>query len=266
MGLCTVWPASQPRALLGDPLHSTSQQAIAYDVKGSENFTQGERSKGPLASGELQPLLLSTLRSRLVCAMEGDFSSKGAIKMGALKSFQTCSHINKKLPDAGLTRIAFNLSKHTQISTSIVGNASIDWSSATAQTALLTMYDLRYTLKSTSWAMGLDWTKLPKKCDPSYGHPITPSLDQDMEQSSQPMMKSRKISQTNAKEASFDDLVDHLQDGYWSAQADCQSSSSTTVWGDLAGDVWKTLTRLSCGVSTPRIFIESSIYPWASII
>ena len=30
--------------------------------------------------------------------MEGDFVSKGAVKMGAVKSFQGRNHINKKVP------------------------------------------------------------------------------------------------------------------------------------------------------------------------
>ena len=85
--------------------------------------------------------------------------------------------------------------------------------------------------------LGLDWTKLPKKRDPSYRHPVIPSIDQNMDRSSEPTMKSRRISLTTTKEASFDDLGDGPQDGYWSAQEDGQSCSSTPVVCDLARDI-----------------------------
>ena len=52
--------------------HSTSQQAIAYDVKGSEKFTQGDRTVDLYQVGSYGSCL-SALRSRLVCAMEGKF-------------------------------------------------------------------------------------------------------------------------------------------------------------------------------------------------
>ena len=79
--------------------HSTSQQAIAYDVKGSGKFTQRDRPVSLYQVGSFGSCL-SARRSRLVCAMEGDFNSKGAVKMGAVKSFQGGSHINRQVPEA----------------------------------------------------------------------------------------------------------------------------------------------------------------------
>ena len=131
--------------------------------------------------------------------MEGDFSSKGAIKMGAVKSLQTGSHINKKVPAsfaqsslpietflhvqtgrakyprtdqiyalhfhvscAGVTGFAFSLSTLHQH----CWNTNLGWISDVAQTDL---HALKRT--GTLWAMSLDWTQLPEKRDPSYRHP-----------------------------------------------------------------------------------------------
>ena len=160
------------------PAYSASQQPIAYDVKGSEKFIQGDRPVDLYQVGSYGSCL-SALRSRLVCAMESDFSSKGAVKMGAVKSFQTGSHINKKVPAyqsplpiesflhvqtwhskyptsgqhyalefnvnyAGVTGIAFNLSNLYQHR----WNTNVNWSSSIAKADLLTMYDKRETVYS----------------------------------------------------------------------------------------------------------------------
>ena len=173
--------------------HNTSQNAIAYNIKESEKFTKGERPVDLYQVGSCGSCL-SALRSRLVCAVEGEFSSKGPLEMGVVKSFQTGSHVNQKVPApfaqsplpielflhvhtwhskyptsgqhyalelnvnyAGVTGIAFKLSTLYQPR----WNANIDWSDAIAQTDLLTMYDKRDTLKSTLWAMGLEvWSIL----------------------------------------------------------------------------------------------------------
>ena len=42
---------------------------------------------------------LSAVRSKLICAMEGDFSSKRAPRMCAVKSFQEGTHVNQRVPD-----------------------------------------------------------------------------------------------------------------------------------------------------------------------
>ena len=74
--------------------YTTSQTSIAFDVKGSEHWTAGDRPVDLYQVGS-HGSCLSALRSRLVCAMEGVFTSKGAVKMGAVKSFQGGNHINK---------------------------------------------------------------------------------------------------------------------------------------------------------------------------
>ena len=159
--------------------HSTSQSVIAFDVKGSEKLTQGDCPVSLCQVGSFGSCL-SALRSRRACAMEGEFNTKGAVKMGAVKSFQGGSHINRQVPEtfaqcplpletflhiqtwhakypsssqnyalefnvgyAGNSGIAFNLTTFTPHR----WNPSIDWSSAIAQTDLFAMYDLKYTLK-----------------------------------------------------------------------------------------------------------------------
>ena len=70
---------------------------LAFDVKGSDRWTSGDRPVDLYQVGSYDSCF-SALRSRLVCAMEGVFTSKGAVKMGAVKSFQGGNHINKKVP------------------------------------------------------------------------------------------------------------------------------------------------------------------------
>ena len=135
--------------------------------------------------------------------MEGDFVSRGAVKMGAVKSFQGGSHINKKVPAqfaqsplpiesflhiqtwhskypssgqqyalefnvsfAGVAGIAFNVSTLSQHR----WNANASWSQAIADTDLLQLYDKRTIVESTLRAMGLDHTRLPVTCNPDYRH------------------------------------------------------------------------------------------------
>ena len=79
--------------------YNTSQQSLAFDVKGSERWTDGSRPVDLYQVGSYGSCL-SASRSRLICPMEGVSNSKGtgAVKMGAVKSFQGGNHINKKVP------------------------------------------------------------------------------------------------------------------------------------------------------------------------
>ena len=79
--------------------------------------------------------------------------------------------------------------------------------------------------------MGLDWTQLPEKRDPFFGHPAIPSTDQGVDNSSESIEKSRRTSQAITEEASFVEPMDRPQNSY-----------------------------------RPRTFVENNIYPWASII
>ena len=63
--------------------YKTSQTSLAFDVKGSERWPAGDRPVHLYQVGSYGSCL-SALRSRLVCAMEGVFTSKGAVKMGAM--------------------------------------------------------------------------------------------------------------------------------------------------------------------------------------
>ena len=135
--------------------------------------------------------------------MEGVFTSKGAVKMGAVKSLQGGNHINKKVPAqfaqpplpsesflhiqtwhtkyptsgqayalefnvsfAGVSGIAFNVSTLCQHR----WNTNTNWSQSIADVDLLRMYDRRKDVEATLQAMGLDHTRLPIACDPGYRH------------------------------------------------------------------------------------------------
>ena len=78
--------------------YNKSQTQLACDVKGSERWTAASDRPIDLYQVGSYGSCLSALHSRLVCAMEGDFVSKGAVKMGAVKSFQGGNHVNKKVP------------------------------------------------------------------------------------------------------------------------------------------------------------------------
>ena len=182
--------------------YNTSQTSLACDVKGSERWTSGERPVDLYQVGSYGSCV-SALRSRLVCAMEGDFVSKGAVKIGAVKSFQGGNHVNKKVPIqfaqsplpiesflhiqtwhtkypssgqhyalefnvnfAGLAGMAFNASTLAQHR----WNANAGWTQSIGNTDLLQLYDTRTVGESTLRATGLDHTRLPAACDPDYRH------------------------------------------------------------------------------------------------
>ena len=121
--------------------------------------------------------------------MEGVFTSKGAVKMGAVKSFQCGNHIHKKVPAqfaqsplplesflhihtwhteyayalefnvsfAGVSGIAFNVSTLCQHR----WNTNANWSQSIANTDLLQMYDKRGVVEATLQALGLDIPDYP---------------------------------------------------------------------------------------------------------
>ena len=160
--------------------YNASQIQLACDVKGSERWTSGDRPVDLYQAGSYSSCL-SVLRSRLACAMEGDFVSKGAVKVGAVKSFQAGNHINKKVPAmfaqsalplessphpdlanqvsifrpelctefnvtfGGLAGMAFNVSTLSQHR----WNTNANWSQLVAQTDLLPMHDKRGVVEST---------------------------------------------------------------------------------------------------------------------
>ena len=82
--------------------YNTSQQSLACDFKGSDRWTDGSHPVDLYQVGSYGPCL-SALRSRLLCPIEGVFNSKGAVKMGAVKSFQGGNHVNKKVPACAVT-------------------------------------------------------------------------------------------------------------------------------------------------------------------
>ena len=157
---------------------------------GSERSTSSDRPVDLYQVGSYGSCL-SALRSRLVCAMEGVFTSKGAVKRGAVKSFQGGNHISKKVPAqfaqsplpiesflhiqtwhtkypssgqayaldfnvsfAGASGIAFNVSTLSQHR----WNTNANWSNLIANADLLQMYDKCGVVEATLQAMGVDHT------------------------------------------------------------------------------------------------------------
>ena len=119
--------------------------------------------------------------------------------MGAVKSFQSCSHINKKVPESfAQAPMPLEIFLHIQTWHSKypasgyhyalelnVGYAGVtdrwdaytDWSASIAQTDLLKMHDKTEVVSSTLRALGLDHSRLPTRCDPDYHHTVPSSED-----------------------------------------------------------------------------------------
>ena len=96
----------------------------------------------------------------------------------------------------GVTGLAFNISTLRQH----VWDTSTEWISDIAHTNLLAVYGMKDSLNRTLWALGLDWTQLPTKCEPPYRHPLLEPIKHRAE--SQP--RSRRTVQTPSEEASFE--------------------------------------------------------------
>ena len=143
---------------------------------------------------------------------------------------------------AGVTGIAFNLSTLIQHR----WNPYVDWSKRIAQTDLLTMYQKRDTLNSTfplltgqrppqlappqSKSQGAPPAQMSGKpssstCAASAGYEASSHVD-----------KSRKVLEQDQKEASFENHMEHLEDGHWSPPDGYQSSTSTQLAGDPTRD------------------------------
>ena len=88
--------------LTGDNLlvhpHTRSQASIAHDVKGSKSYADGTVPASLYQVGSYGSRL-SALRSKMICAMEGNFTSKGAPRMGEVKHFRPGTHINEQVTE-----------------------------------------------------------------------------------------------------------------------------------------------------------------------
>ena len=74
-----------------------SQASIACDVKDSKRYTDGTFLAALYQFGSFGSCL-SALRSKMIWAMEGNFTSKGAPRMGEVKHFQPGTHVNSEVP------------------------------------------------------------------------------------------------------------------------------------------------------------------------
>ena len=93
--------------LLGDPAyewqsaHASTHQIPAVHHQRrqrSNHFTDGSSPVSLYQVGS-HGSRLSALRSKMSCAMEGNFSSKGAPRMGEIKHFQARTHVKQQVSE-----------------------------------------------------------------------------------------------------------------------------------------------------------------------
>ena len=78
--------------------HSRSFGMIALDVRGSQAYTDGSRPAS-LYQVSSYGSALPALQSKMIVAMDGNFISKGAPRMGNVKHFQSGTHVNQQVPE-----------------------------------------------------------------------------------------------------------------------------------------------------------------------
>ena len=148
--------------------HTRAQGSSACDVKGSNGYTDGSSPASLYQVGSYGSCL-SALRSKMICAMEGNFTSKGAPRRGEVKHFQPGTHINQQVPErlrGSQLPIETLLHIHTLIKHK--WNAGVNWMPMVAHEDLLELHQKNTTLQTALHAMGLDPDKLPKGVNPFY--------------------------------------------------------------------------------------------------
>ena len=140
--------------------HSTSQNSIASDVKGSGQFTQGDRpvSLYTLERHQIQDDpqdVCREIHSRRYSRQSADTSANSALPIESLLHIHTWHTryptsrqkyaLEFDIKYTGMTGITFNLSTLIQHR----WNTSVNWSEAIGKTDLLSMYQKRETLSST---------------------------------------------------------------------------------------------------------------------
>ena len=192
--------------------YNTSQTQLAFDVKGQNVGHQVIVQLSCISLAHMAHVSARCVPDLfvLIQVIQGVFTSKGAIKMGAVKSFQGGNHISKKvpaqfaqspLPASSISRLgtlsillpdrlmhwsSMSVLQGSQALLSMSTlcqhrwNTSVNWSQPIADVDLLKMYGSRQDIKATLQAMGLDHTRLPQACDPGYRH--TSPSDEEINQ------------------------------------------------------------------------------------
>ena len=188
--------------LLMNPINVTSD-CVPKDIKGSGAYTDPGQP-APLWQAGSYGSALSTLRTKLLAAMEGQFTTKAAPRLSSVVQFQLGTHPNRMTPNgwigsplaleaflhlhawhakypkdsgnkyclelnthsAGVYGIAFEL--HTVLHHQ--WRYDTNWVKKLQDFDLLTHYNKRKLCESALQSLGYDPKRIPCTADPGYGH------------------------------------------------------------------------------------------------
>ena len=189
-------------SLLMPPINTTSEM-VPKDIKGSQAYTEPGQPAALWQAGSYGSAL-STLRTKLLAAMEGNFTTKAAPRLTSVAQFQMGTHVNRmtppgwigspialeaflhlhtwharypkdsgnkyclelNTPSAGVYGIAFELHTVLQHKWKYDG----EWLTKMKNFDLLTHYQKRQLCEQALHSLGYDPMKIPIKADPDYGH------------------------------------------------------------------------------------------------
>ena len=189
-------------SLLMNPINTTTE-CVPKDIKGSGAYTEPGQP-APLWQAGSYGSALSTLRTKLLAAMEGPFTTKAAPRLCSVVQFQLGTHVNRMTPQgwtgsplaleaflhlhawhakypkdsgskyclelnthsAGVFGIAFEL--HTVLQHQ--WKYGENWVKKLKDFDLLTHYGKRRLCESALQSLGYDPKWIPCKTDPEYGH------------------------------------------------------------------------------------------------
>ena len=83
-------------SLLMQPINTTSE-CVPKDIKGSQSYTEPGQPAVLWQAGSYGSAL-STLRTKLLAAMEGNFTTKAAPRLTSVAQFQQGTHVNRMTP------------------------------------------------------------------------------------------------------------------------------------------------------------------------
>ena len=189
-------------SLLMNPINTMSE-CVPKDITGSGAYTEPRQPAALWQAGSYGSAL-STLRTKLLAAMEGPFTTKAAPRLHSVVQFQMGTHVNRMTPhgwtgsplaleaflhlhawhakypkdsgnkyclelnthSAGVYGIAFEL--HTVLQHQ--WKYGENWLTKLQDFDLLTHYGKRKLCESALQSLGYDPKKIPCKTDPEYGH------------------------------------------------------------------------------------------------
>ena len=188
--------------LLMNPINVTNE-CVPKDIKGSAAYTEPGQP-APLWQAGSYGSALSTLRTKLLAAIEGPFTTKGAPRLCSVVQFQLGTHPNRMTPhgwtgsplaleaflhlhawharypkDSG-SKYCLELNTHSagvygiafELCTVLHHQWQYDtpWVKKLKDFDLLSHYNKRKSCESALQSLGYDPKRLPTTADPGYGH------------------------------------------------------------------------------------------------